>query len=207
MSRALSWIGGVHGRFVHERRARVLATRFAELIPAHQSVLDVGCGDGLIDVLLMTGRPDLDIDGVDLVVRPNARIDVLVFDGHRLPYPDRSRDIVLFCDVLHHADRPEALLREGRRVARSRVLIKDHFAATSFDRAVLRLMDFAGNAPHGVATPHRYFSPSEWDDLWRGVRLRVHEITRELRLYPWWLDMFFGRRLHFIASLDCGDGS
>jgi ubiquinone/menaquinone biosynthesis C-methylase UbiE len=200
-------MGRVHGMFVHERRARVLATRLAGLIPSHQSVLDVGCGDGLIDALLMAGRPDLSIDGVDLFVRPNARIPVMVFDGHRLPYLDRSRDIVLFCDVLHHADRPEALLREGRRVARSRVLVKDHFAATSFDRAVLRVMDRAGNAPHGVATPYHYFSPSEWVRVWRESRLGVHEIQRELHMYPWWLDVLFGRSLHFIASLDCDHGS
>jgi hypothetical protein len=56
---ALRRLGSVHGRAVHSRRVEALAAQFAELIPAGHRVLDVGCGDGLIDQLLLERRPDL----------------------------------------------------------------------------------------------------------------------------------------------------
>ena len=42
MSGPISWY---HQRFVHERRVRVLAQHFADLIAREATVLDVGCGN------------------------------------------------------------------------------------------------------------------------------------------------------------------
>ncbi len=87
--RPLEWgrrsLKSAHGKVVHSRRVVVLANHFAELIPQGHSVLDVGCGDGLIDSLILERRPDLTISGVDLLVRPGCRIGVVPFDGYAFP--------------------------------------------------------------------------------------------------------------------------
>ncbi len=51
----------------------------------------------------------------------------VVGDGFRLPFADRSIDIITCSQVLHHFEEPEALalLRECDRVARRRVIISD----------------------------------------------------------------------------------
>ena len=58
------------------------------------------------DRLIVRARPDLQVSGVDVLVRPDAHIAVTPFDGRRLPFGDRSRDTVLLCDVLHHTASP-----------------------------------------------------------------------------------------------------
>jgi SAM-dependent methyltransferase len=200
-------LGSIHGRAVHSRRVRALASQFAELIPLRHSVLDVGCGDGLIDQLLLERRDDLHVAGVETLVRPGARIRVTPFDGKRLPFGDRSWDTVMFCDVLHHAEDPVGMLREAARVARHGVIIKDHLAEGAFARSLLRLMDFVGNAPHGVTLPYNYFDRAQWATAYRSSGLFPAETRTRLRLYPAWADLIFGRSLHFISRCDIVRGS
>ena len=195
-------VGRIHGRLVHSRRVEVLAAQFAELIGHGHSVLDVGCGDGLIDRLVLDRRADLRICGLDPLVRPDARIRVMPFDGRRIPFPDRSWDTVLFCDVLHHTECPVDLLQEAVRVVRHTVVIKDHCVLGVLARSTLRFMDMIGNVPHGVALTYNYFTPGQWEDAWRTTGLVPRDVRRALGLYPKWADPLVGRSLHFVAVCD-----
>jgi len=195
-------LGKLHGQVVHQRRVRALAGHFTDMLPQDHSVLDVGCGDGLIDRLVLERRSDLSICGVDVLVREAAQITVTPYDGHHLPYSDRSFDTVLFCDVLHHTESPREVLREAVRVARHSILIKDHVVQGWLARPTLRLMDFVGNAPHGVSLPYNYFTAAEWDEAFRECHLSPRMIRRRLGLYPAWADVCFGRSLHFIGLYD-----
>ena len=65
----------------------------------------------------------------------------------------------------HHARAPESLIAEAARVARKAVIVKDHLAESPLDRLTLRMMDWVGNAPHGVALPpYNYASRETWRD-------------------------------------------
>ena len=81
---ARSPVGTLHGRLVHARRVRALAGHFSDLLPTSHRVLDVGCGDGLIDRLVLERRPDLTIRGIDPLVRTGTHIPVAAFDGKTL---------------------------------------------------------------------------------------------------------------------------
>lgn len=93
----------VHQHFVVGRRARALSSHLADLIPRNSSVLDVGCGDGLIAQLIMQTRSDLSVRGIGVLIRDGTKIPVEPFDGQRLPYGNASFDVVMFVDVLHHS--------------------------------------------------------------------------------------------------------
>ena len=195
-------IGVLHERLVFNRRTQVLARELAETIPADaRTVLDVGCGDGTIDALVMRQRPDLEITGVDVLVRPKNHIPVQLFDGRQLPFPDQSFDAVMFVDVLHHTDDPSVLLREAKRVARQAVVLKDHTQDAPFAQHTLRFMDWVGNAHHGVALPYNYWPGDRWRDAFANIGLSPERWNSQLGLYPFPASLIFERNLHFVARL------
>jgi SAM-dependent methyltransferase len=192
----------VHGSYIHERRSRVLARHIAELLPEKARVLDVGCGDGLVASLIAKLRPDIEIRGLDVMVREQTLIPVDPFDGQHLPCPDASFDAVIFVDVLHHTDDPSVLLREARRVTRRCIIIKDHDRSGPFAQGTLEFMDRIGNARHGVILPYNYWSRREWLAACEQLSLQVSEWRDKLGIYPPPASWLFERSLHFISRLD-----
>lgn len=200
-----SLIRKLHNELVFDRRTEVLSHHLSAVLPGEADILDVGCGDGTIDRLLMNQRPELRITGIDVMLRPRRHIEVSAFDGSRIPFADKHFDYVMFVDVLHHTTDAPALLREAVRVSRHGVIIKDHLCANVTDEYVLRFMDWVGNAPHGVVLPYRYFSSIEWQSAFEQAGLVVSEWRSELRLYPFPASLLFDRKLHFVARCGLSD--
>ena len=199
-SSGLNPLQQAHAGLVHSRRVRVLAGHIAPWLPPGARVLDVGCGDGALAEAIVQMRPDVQISGVDVLVRPTARIAVAAFDGAKIPHADGSFNTALLVDVLHHTETPEVLLREVRRVAR-RVVVKDHTLTGWLAGPTLRVMDWVGNATHGVALPYNYRTEAHWRETFASLSLRIEEWRSDLRLYPWPADWLFGRQLHFLTRL------
>ena len=191
----------LHEQGIHPRRVRVLADHLASLMPAGARVLDVGCGDGQLAHRLAQVRPDLSLSGLDVMVRPNAAIEVTPFDGSTIPLPDHFVDVVMFVDVLHHTHHPLVLLREAARVARQAVVLKDHLDEGFLSTPTLRLMDWVGNARHGVSLPYSYWSRDEWNSAFMATGLAIDAWRERLSLYPSPASLVFDRSLHFIARL------
>lgn len=179
----------------------MLARHLAAMIPPQASVLDVGSGDGKLARLLLDMRPDLQLQGVDIMVRPQTQIPVIAYDGEHLPYEDHSVDVVTIIDVLHHTDDPLATIREAFRVARKAVIIKDHTCSGLFGRPILEFMDWVGNARHGIAIPGNYWTLPQWNEAFVQLGTSITLWKTDLGLYPWWANWLFGHRLQFIASL------
>ncbi len=198
----MSIVGDAHSRLVLPRRFQRLCELLAPLLPEDGTVLDIGTGSGQLARSLMDRRPDCRIDGIDVLVRDDAAIPVREFDGFHVPAPDKSRDAVLFVDVLHHTNDPALLLREAARVARSAVIVKDHLREGIAAELTLRLMDWAGNAHHGVRLPYSYWSKRQWDEGLRAAALTPTRWETQLALYPAPVSWICDRRLHVIAVLE-----
>lgn len=183
-------VGLLHEKLVFGRRVRILSDWFAQLAPRGVRVLDVGCGD------------QTELVGVDVLPREHSHIPVQMFDGTRIPFADRSFDLVLFSDVLHHTKDPRILLQEAQRVASKHVLIKDHYREGVLANARLRFMDWVGNARFGVALPYNYWTERQWHAAWRELGLQPEHLVTSLGLYPHPADWIFGANLHFIALLE-----
>jgi len=197
-------LGRFHDAVVHTRRVRNLCRELAPLLPESGRVLDVGCGDGLLSQALQECRPEVSLEGVDVMVREGARIQVSCFDGSTLPFPDGSFSTVLFVDVLHHTENPGVLLQEASRVARETVVIKDHLLEGFMAGPILRLMDWAGNAHHDVRLPYNYWTRKQWLEAFKKVGCEIGQWHDRPRLYPWPWSLLFGRSLHFLALLRPG---
>ena len=196
---SMQWIARLHARRVEGRRTHVLADRLAKVIPQRCSVLDVGCGDGRVGKEILRRRPDLKIEGVEVLVRDAVEIPVQPFDGVHLPFPDRHFDVVLFTDVLHHTADPMILLREASRVAQRCIVIKDHLKEGVLGAATLRFMDFVGNSRYGVVLPYNYWKREQWKDAAATLGFEEEVWSEQLHLYPWPFSLLFDRSLHVIA--------
>lgn len=194
-------LNSVHGRLILARRVRVLSAALAAAIPGGGRVLDLGCGDGQVALGLMRLRPDISVEGVDVLVRPVTHIPVTPYDGVTLPFADQSFDYVTIVDVLHHTDDPASVLAEAARVARHGVVIKDHLREGLLAGPTLRLMDWVGNRGHDVRLPYNYLDSAQWAAAEAKAGLALADRQERLGLYPGLLGWLFDRRLHFVARL------
>lgn len=186
---------------VFDKRIRVLAAHLSNHIPTGGSVLDVGCGDGTMDVLLMQMRPDLQCEGAEVFYRPQQFIKVTKYDGTTLPFPDKSFDYVTIVDVLHHSDDPARVLCEASRVARLGVVIKDHLCDGLLAHPTLSFMDWIGNVAFGVRLPYNFLSTAQWHEAFRLARLDKEAWNEKLGLMSPPLSWIFERGLHFVALM------
>lgn len=194
-------IGQAHEKLVFNRRVRVLVDHIGALVPAGAQMLDVGTGDGQIAMMIGQQQPDTQVQGIDIMLREKTHIPVTLFDGTTIPFADDSVDVVTFVDVLHHTDDPQRLITEAARVARRAVIIKDHLSENALDHATLRVMDWVGNAPHGVVLPYNYAPRADWDRWFATAGLTIDRFDTAIPLYPAPASFVFGRKLHFIAQL------
>ncbi len=118
------------------------------------TLLDVGCGDGLL--LSLVKEKGIEAKGVDISEKgaEKARAkghDVVVGDiSGPLPFPDNAFDIVTALDVLEHLYAPEALLREAARVSRRWVIV----SVPNFNSIAARLQVLFGRVPENNH-PHK----------------------------------------------------
>lgn len=194
-------IGTAHESMVFGRRIRVLAKHLSGLISENAQVLDVGCGDGRLAARLMELRPDVRIEGMDVLVRPDTAIAVTPFDGEVIPRDDGSVDVVMLVDVLHHTDEPRCLLAEAARVARKAVVIKDHTLEGFLAEPTLRFMDWVGNARYHIRLPYNYWPEARWREAVASVGAHIESWQPRLAIYSFPASLIFDRSLHFVARV------
>lgn len=164
-------------------------------------MLDIGAGDGALAALVQGRLPEIELTGVDVLVRTATAIPVSSFDGTTIPFDDSSFDAAMLVDVLHHAVDPLRLLREAARIAPV-VVVKDHLADRTLAVPTLRFMDRVGNARHGVDLRYAYWRWAQWQDAIERASLREANVTRDVPLYPAPFSWIFGAHLHFVARLE-----
>ena len=196
-----SWLLSEANSRFYNRRIWILSRALAKAIPGRGKVLDIGCGDGQLALALMRLRPDLKIEGVDVVPRPKTLIPVAQYDGIKLPFEDKSFDYVTIVDVLHHTNDPSVVLTEASRVARHGVVIKDHLREGFLSQETLAFMDWCGTIGDGVPLPYNFLSRTEWQGAFFKSKLQLVESNEKLDIYLPPARWVFDRTLHFVSYL------
>lgn len=95
-----------------------------------KSILEVGCGDGLVLSKLRSEFPEVGLVGLDLSLAMARKVKyergiklVACASAESLPCPPASFDLVICAEVLEHLHHPRGALREAKRVAREHVLV------------------------------------------------------------------------------------
>ena len=161
---------GRYDRFM--RKDRAAYDELYELIRPivrHKTVLELATGTGLIAKHIVNAAAhieatDASAEMIAQAKRDNqsAKLHFSVQDMFRLPYADRSFDVVIVSNALHIVPQPEKALQEIKRVLKDDgVLIAPTFthAGNSFSgRAKAFFMKLAGFPLHSKWTSHEYLA-------------------------------------------------
>jgi SAM-dependent methyltransferase len=155
---------------------RHLADILAPVAPVDRA-LDFGCGDGWFARELAAAGLARRVVGAEVLLRRGRRfVEPVLYDGRRLPFPDRSFDLVYAVDVLHHTPDPPAALRELLRCCREHFVLKDHTHRSRLGRWTMALLDEAGNRRFGVPVLYRYQRGWEWLPVIEAAGLALEEL-------------------------------
>ena len=193
VERSNALFGGTHAVLRAVRRLTAVAPR------AHPVVLDVATGTGDIAAAVRRVAPGWTVVGLDrshaLATGARARLDGAVAgDALRLPFADRSIDVVTCSQALHHffGDDARRLVAELHRVARGHVVVSDiqrsRLAAAGFWIASIVLRFHPVTRRDGVTSVFRGFTADELRGLIRGVTGVTPEVRRGMfwRLTATW---------------------
>jgi 2-polyprenyl-3-methyl-5-hydroxy-6-metoxy-1,4-benzoquinol methylase len=106
---------------------RFFLTKVVEIVRAEEArtVIDVGCGEGYPDQLLLEAIPALKIVGVDiddralgLAKKRNPQVNYLLGDIFNLSFKKRAFDLALVLEVLEHLEYPEKAVEKIKKNAR-----------------------------------------------------------------------------------------
>jgi SAM-dependent methyltransferase len=205
-----------HHYLSHRHRVEVLARLFAEIISLgfkgrkEVRCIDIGCGDMTIAESIRTLAPMTTWVCTDLHPLPEALKKeaqwkkYVQFDGKSLPFEEKTFQVGLLCDVLHHVrDQGNELLRETARVA-DIVIVKDHFEEGMWSRTILKMMDVLGNWGYGVSMPHSYLTKEYFSQMCRHIALQEMSRREGIPLYghlPWVFQKLLNPRWQFVAVL------
>jgi SAM-dependent methyltransferase len=167
-------------------------------------ILDVGAGDGSLGLTFQTFRPSTSVVGIEVAVRKATRegARLVRFDGRRIPFRDRSFDVALLSNVLHHAADADGLLGEVWRVTRKRVIVKDHLSTGRVDDVKLAALDVLGNLRLGAQVGAVYLSQDRWGELFRSLPGARVSTLEGLAFRRGLLERLFSNKLEIMFTVD-----
>ena len=120
--------GNLVSRFLIRGFMRALIDFASQVSP--RTVLDVGCGEGVVLRQLGVLWDKVEIHGIDISVellrvaqRVASRVDYLTGNVYQLPLPRHYYDLVICTEVLEHLANPETALAEIVRVGKGYCLL------------------------------------------------------------------------------------
>ncbi len=179
---------------------RSRADRVVKIIRPYLSglTLDVGCWNGEV-----ASRLELDeLIGIDIVTPPDPQIPVTLYDGIHIPYANQKFETVLCCTALHHANAPDKLLNEMKRVGKRLVILEDAYD-TFCQRSSVLLLHAIGSRLTGIDFSVKGFRHhDDWCTFFRNHGLRIEKASSEKGIQPYWP---FLRHHLFVLEADEGN--
>ena len=142
--------------------------RILPLLYPKDTILDVGSGDGCLTQAI--GQMGYKIKAID-VVDKNSCYRPLIFDGKKIPYPDKSFDVVICVYVLHHVPNYRGLLSEMKRVSKRSILIFEDTPSCHFDR----YLSYLHSDSHWGQCFDCFKNVQEWAEVYKSLRLKIHK--------------------------------
>ncbi len=153
-----------------EERAEFFVSLFEKALQEKASILDIGGRWGFYaGPLERRGHQPVILD----VVRPGyQKAPVVMYDGMRMPFPDKSFNASLFVTVLHHIRDQAGVLREACRVTRGKIVVVEDLYHHALGRFWTILRDRLYNF-EWIGHPCGFRTRTEWEAFFERLGLRV----------------------------------
>ncbi len=116
----LGWMFKTFGPSIYPKSVQISLCDFLHALSSHASVLDVGGGTGVMSEFAHACRDDLDYTVVDpaegMLKYTKEYMKTYKANAEALPFADKSFDIVLMGEALHHFRDIDKALKETVRV-------------------------------------------------------------------------------------------
>jgi ubiquinone/menaquinone biosynthesis C-methylase UbiE len=160
-------------------------------LAGYETILDVACGTGELEKMLIAAHPQTKLVGVDIseqmleIARSKfvnqSNIKFLQASALALPFPDASFDIVVTASAFHYFSNPTAALKEINRVLKpdGRAIVldwcRDFWSCQVLD-LILKLIDPAYRTCYSQRELHEFLNAAAFNVT----------AGRKQRLYPLW---------------------
>lgn len=164
-------------------RTKLILKAYRDWIKKGQKVLDIGCGNGVVSAKL-TKDLDIGLVGCDIDKYLTHKIKfVKMKTVGKLPFSDKSFDVAMFNDVLHHTekDNQQKLINEALRVAKKVVVfeVDPTISGVIFDYIMNKIHHFK------MHIPFAFRKDDEWRKLFKknDYKYKIMHVKKPL-LYP-----------------------
>jgi len=154
----LGWMFKTFGPSIYPKSVRISLCDFLEALPSGASVLDVGGGTGVMCEFAYTCRDDLNFTVVDpaegMLKHAKAYVKTCKASAEALPFADKSFDVVLMGEALHHFKDIDEALKETVRVLKKggKLFIYDFDVGTFKGNSIYKFEKLLGE-------PGNFFEP------------------------------------------------
>jgi ubiquinone/menaquinone biosynthesis C-methylase UbiE len=167
-----------------------------DFISENDTVLDCGTGNGLVAMLIRKNIKS-QATGIDVININCTKSKTILFNGQDIPFKNNSFTVTVCAFVLHHARNQNKLLKEIKRVTRSKIIIFEDTPQTFLDHIFGFLHKFPSIFRYQSARIHLK-SDRAWRDLFRseGLVLNNVQIIKRTRnfAYP------ISRRMYVLGK-------
>ena len=162
-----------------DKRAEAFVQLFEKSLPAQSRILDIGGGWGFYaDPLTRRGHQVTVLD----VVKPGfQKAPVILYEGKRVPFGEKSFDVSLLITMLHHVSEPELLIQEAKRVTRKMLIVVEDIYHHPLGRWWTILRDQLYNFEF-FGHPRQFKKREEWIALFKQLGFSLLE---ERKVYTW----------------------
>jgi Methyltransferase domain len=173
-------------------------------ISSSGKILDVGAGEGsLLDCLSKLDFDyqlygvEISTSGVETIKSKKIPklVEILKFDGYKIPYPDKYFDLAICIHVLEHVEHERLFLNELKRVA-NRVIIEIPLEHTFRINRAIKV-----SGPHGHIN---FYTPETFSNIIKTssmkiIKLQVITFSQQFECFI--SGQFMGRLKHSIRNI------
>ena len=155
-----------------EARAEYFTSLFSNHLTPASRVLDIGGGWGFYAAPLEKRGHDLTV--LDVIKPGFQRAPVIIYDGGKMPFEDKSFDASILVTMLHHTPDPASILKEAVRVTRGKIVVIEDVYNHALGKFWTILRDQFYNVEY-FGHPCQFKKSSEWIELFNSLGLKLVE--------------------------------